>query len=106
MASNGVEAVKAVSESDFDLVLMDIQMPEMDGYEATRQMNRSEIQGLTYHSHDGPCPQGDREKCLEAGMNDHVTKPIDIKELVITLAAWIKPGSRRAPLRGCPVETG
>ncbi len=100
LASNGVEAVKAVSESDFDLVLMDIQMPEMDGYEATRKIRTDPkhkdlpIVAMTAHA-----LKGDREKCLEAGMNDHVTKPIDIKELVVTLATWIKPGIRRVPFQ-------
>jgi two-component system sensor histidine kinase/response regulator len=95
IATNGVEAVRAVSESDFDAVLMDVQMPEMDGYEATRTIRSNpRHKGLPIVAMTAHALKGDRETCLEAGMNDHVTKPIDIEELLTTLAKWVKPAKR------------
>lgn len=82
--SNGAEAVEAVGNDNFDLVLMDIQMPEMDGYTATdkiRELGNSKsdipIIALTAHA-----LMGDREKCLEAGMTDYISKPIIAKDLI------------------------
>ncbi len=95
IASNGRQAVQAVAERHFDAVLMDVQMPEMDGYEATRHIRSDErfkdlpIIAMTAHA-----MKGDRERCLKAGMNDHVTKPVDIDELRHTLTQWVKPGLR------------
>lgn len=89
---NGQEAVEAVDESDFDAVLMDIQMPKMDGYDATRLIRKEArhrdlpIIAMTAHA-----LKGDREKSLNAGMNDHVTKPIGIDEVVAVLAKWLHP---------------
>ncbi len=86
LAVNGIEAVKAVSGSAFDVVLMDVQMPEMDGLEATRRIvaemkeRRPRIIGLTANA-----MQGDREMCLAAGMDDYLAKPIRINELVNAL---------------------
>jgi signal transduction histidine kinase/ligand-binding sensor domain-containing protein/DNA-binding response OmpR family regulator/HPt (histidine-containing phosphotransfer) domain-containing protein len=78
-ADNGVEALERLGEASFDLVLMDVQMPEMDGYEATRSIRRDEegsgrhlpIIGLTANA-----MKGDREACLEAGMDEYLTKPV------------------------------
>ncbi|MBF0120768.1 MAG: response regulator [Desulfobacterales bacterium] len=90
ISENGLEAVDAVSEATFDAILMDIQMPMMDGYEATKEIRkkgiRTPIIAVTAHA-----MKGDREKCLAAGMNDYVTKPIDVDELLLTLGKWIKP---------------
>lgn len=86
IADNGRQAVEAVLSGHYDLVFMDIQMPEMDGYEATRLIRkklgekRLPIIAMTAHS-----MQGDREKCLIAGMDDYVSKPIDRKELFAVL---------------------
>lgn len=90
---NGVEAVNAMKTISYDLVLMDVQMPEMDGFEATRQIRnfQSEISNrwipiiaMTAHA-----MQGDRERCLDAGMNDYVTKPVSPKALAEALNKWI-----------------
>ncbi len=92
VANNGQEAVDAVSTNHFDAVLMDVQMPVMDGYTATRTIRRDPrfktlpIIAMTAHA-----MAGDQEKSTAAGMNDHVTKPIDPVHLLETLARWISP---------------
>jgi len=86
VASNGIEAIESVERQEYDVILMDVQMPEMDGLEATRQIvsrwseHHPHIVGLTANA-----MQGDREMCLAAGMNDYITKPIRIDELVSAL---------------------
>jgi len=87
VASNGQEALAALYRQSYDVVFMDVQMPEMDGLEATRCIcqrwspeSRPWIIAMTAHA-----MQGDREECLAAGMNDYVSKPIRIEALVQTL---------------------
>jgi CheY-like chemotaxis protein/HPt (histidine-containing phosphotransfer) domain-containing protein/HAMP domain-containing protein len=88
IANNGLEAVEAVKQNTFDCILMDVQMPEMDGFEATRQIikllpdfkQRPYIIAMTAHA-----LQGYREKCLDNGMDDYVTKPINVNELAAGL---------------------
>jgi len=83
VASNGIEAIESIERQEYDVILMDVQMPEMDGLEATRQIvarwpvRHPHIIGLTANA-----MQGDREMCIAAGMNDYITKPIRIDELV------------------------
>ena len=95
IANNGKEAVEMVREGSFAAVLMDIQMPVMGGFEATQEIRMEEgfkdlpIIAMTAHA-----MAGDREKSIEGGMNDHVTKPIDPDQLISALAKWIKPGKR------------
>ena len=93
LAGNGFEALVALRERPYDLVLMDCQMPEMDGFEATRQ-----LRDLASGVRDAAIPvialtanamQGDRERCLEAGMNDYLTKPISPQALADALAHWL-----------------
>jgi signal transduction histidine kinase/DNA-binding response OmpR family regulator/HPt (histidine-containing phosphotransfer) domain-containing protein len=92
-ASNGKAAVDAARHNDrYDLVLMDIQMPMMDGYEATRTLRSFDeftelpIVALTAHA-----MRGERERCAEAGMNDYLSKPIELELLHQVLVDWIKP---------------
>jgi CheY-like chemotaxis protein len=94
IAVNGREAIQALSKKLYDLVLMDIQMPEMDGLQAT-----AEIRNLSSSviSHDIPiialtahAMKGYREKCEQAGMNDYITKPIDPDELHAKIMHWVK----------------
>ena len=81
---NGIEVLEAVAKDKFDLILMDIQMPEVDGYSATKEIRKLNngyskipIIALTAHA-----LMGDREKCIEAGMNDYLTKPIAADKLI------------------------
>jgi CheY-like chemotaxis protein len=96
LAENGQKAVSAVKENNYDAVLMDIQMPVMNGYEATREIREDErfkdlpIIAMTAHA-----MAGDEDKSLEAGMNGHVTKPIDPDQLFATLQKWIQPTEKR-----------
>jgi CheY-like chemotaxis protein len=88
LASNGIEAVECVERQTYDVVLMDVQMPEMDGLEAARRItaqvpaaHRPRIVAMTANA-----MQGDREMCIAAGMDDYVTKPIRVDALVAALA--------------------
>ncbi|MDM8553233.1 response regulator [Desulfococcaceae bacterium HSG7] len=99
IASDGREAVKVVNQTPiFDLVFMDLEMPEMDGYEASQIIRRDgrfadmPIIAMTAHAMSGV-----RKKCLDAGMNDHLSKPIDPPELIAALVRWIKPKIKETP---------
>jgi CheY-like chemotaxis protein len=94
VAGNGEQAVQAVAETKYDAVLMDVQMPVMNGYEATRLIRE------TQDSHQLPIiamtasvMPGDRQACVDAGMDDYVPKPVDRTCLFSTLAKWIRPPS-------------
>ncbi len=100
---NGAEALAALERERYDLVLMDIQMPVMDGLEATRRI-RSQEPGVGRHDEARRVPviamtahamQGDREMCLQAGMDDYVTKPVSIKALAAVLAKWLPSVGRK-----------
>jgi CheY-like chemotaxis protein len=100
LANDGQEAVNAVKENNYDAVLMDIQMPVIDGYTATREIRKDErfkelpIIAMTAHA-----MAGDEDKSLQAGMNGHVTKPIDPDQLFSALQKWIKPSDKRAQVQ-------
>jgi two-component system sensor histidine kinase/response regulator len=123
LANNGQEAVNAVQKENYDAVLMDVQMPVMDGYTATRKIRewQTEVRGqktedrkegsvLSPQSSELPiiamtahAMAGDEQKSLEAGMNDHVTKPIDPDQLFATLQKWIKPVAERTVVQKAAV---
>ena len=103
--ANGAEALKALETIPYDLVLMDVQMPEMDGFEATRRdprsaNRRSAITRIPIIAMTAHAMQGDRERCLEAGMDDYVSKPVAPQALAEALDKWLdaqeqRPRSRR-----------
>ena len=91
-ASNGQEAVDRIAEQAFDLVLMDIQMPVMDGYQATRAIrDTGKHDQLPIIAMTANAMSGDRGKCIAAGMNDHLPKPINPNQVFQTLVDWIEP---------------
>ena len=93
IAGDGAEALKQVQEQHFDAVLMDVQMPVMDGYEATRRIRALPgFADLPIIAMTANAMSGDRERCLAVGMNDHIAKPIDVHELYTTLARWLPAG--------------
>jgi two-component system sensor histidine kinase/response regulator len=109
IAGNGKEALYALEKSNFDIILMDVEMPEMNGFEATRAIRKREessgshvpIIAMTAHA-----MTGDRDKCLEAGMDDYVSKPVSSEELFATIEKYVGETSAvGAPTQqGTPVD--
>ncbi|MBF0530303.1 MAG: response regulator, partial [Deltaproteobacteria bacterium] len=92
IADNGLKGVEALRSQNFELVLMDIQMPVMDGYEATKKIREdSRFKDLPIIAMSASAMVQDREMALSVGMNDHVGKPIDTQELFAALVKYIKP---------------
>jgi CheY-like chemotaxis protein len=90
IACNGQEALDAVIAQKFDIVLMDCQMPVMDGYPATRALRKLvPLRDLPVNALTANAMTGDHELALAAGMNDHIAKPIRIDEMFATLARWL-----------------
>jgi len=95
---NGKEAVKALETDAYDLVLMDVQMPEMDGYEATEVIRDPQSK---VRNHDVPiialtahAMKGDRERCIEAGMDDYISKPIRAQNLAVVIERFLRDPGR------------
>jgi len=90
VANNGKEALMALQRIDFDLVLMDVQMPVMDGFQATRMIRKqSQWQDLPIVAMTANAMKGDREACLDAGMSDYLSKPVDVSDLKDKLVTWL-----------------
>jgi len=114
VASNGHEALKMVQSIPFDLVFMDCQMPEMDGFEATRairawentsRVGESPVSQLPIIALTANAMQGDRERCLSAGMNDYITKPLSRADLARVLEASKPRAADPATSAAAPVAT-
>jgi CheY-like chemotaxis protein len=119
VAGNGQEALNIARSQDFDAVLMDVQMPVMDGYTATRKIRELEALSSKLQAGKSRLPiiamtahamAGDHEMSIAAGMDDHVTKPIDPAQLFGTLARWIRPeqageAEKRKPAEASPAPT-
>jgi PAS domain S-box-containing protein len=105
LADDGQQAVNKLRDNSYDVVLMDIQMPVMDGYTATREIRKiKRFKNLPIIAMTAHAMAGDEEKSLAAGMNGHVTKPIDPDQLFATLQKWIQPGEKRARPRKVDVS--
>jgi CheY-like chemotaxis protein/HPt (histidine-containing phosphotransfer) domain-containing protein len=106
LAENGKEALAACARRRYDAVLMDGQMPGMDGYEATRRIRERETRGgprLPIIAMTASAMKGDREKCLESGMDDYVTKPVTPENLEAVLRKWV--GAASAPAERAAAES-
>ncbi len=94
VANNGVEALECLDQQSFDLVLMDCQMPEMDGFDATREIRKLDIKSqgqkhLPVIAMTANVMSGDRERCLEVGMDDYIGKPVQRDQLATVLGKWL-----------------
>lgn len=95
VAAHGGEALARLDEQRYDVVLMDCQMPEMDGYEATRRIRTRANDGLTpVVALTAAAFPEDLSRCREAGMDDHLSKPVTLESLAAVLRKWIRTGPR------------
>lgn len=109
VVGSGQKAVQAVAEGNYDLVLMDCHMPEMDGFQATQRIRKHEaktgrrtvIVALTANA-----MQGDRERCIGAGMDDYLSKPVSLDALRAVLERWIPQGAARPAVEGEKARRG
>jgi CheY-like chemotaxis protein/HPt (histidine-containing phosphotransfer) domain-containing protein len=98
IAANGRQAVERVGREAFQLVLMDCQMPVLNGYDATRELRADpQFADLPILAMTANAMAGDRERCLEAGMNDHIAKPIDPHALMTALVRWLPAAALETP---------
>jgi CheY-like chemotaxis protein/HPt (histidine-containing phosphotransfer) domain-containing protein len=103
--ANGLEALAAIEAIDYDVVLMDCQMPEMDGYEATRIIRRRPAyKDMPIIAMTANAMAGDRERCLEAGMDDYITKPLKLEELARVLSRQIRAPEPPAERQPAPLD--
>jgi CheY-like chemotaxis protein/HPt (histidine-containing phosphotransfer) domain-containing protein len=96
--ANGVEAVEAVQQGKYDLVLMDCQMPRMDGFEATRRIRESGSPHVPIIAVTANAMSGDRERCIREGMNDYLSKPVELGPLAEVLERWLPEFASRGTL--------
>ena len=95
LASNGLEVLVAMKKTPYDIIFMDCQMPELDGYETTRRIRSEQrvhvprIIAMTANA-----IRGEEERCLDAGMDDYLSKPVRIEELRTTIERWLPASAR------------
>jgi signal transduction histidine kinase/DNA-binding response OmpR family regulator len=106
VVGNGAEALEMIEQNQYDIVFMDCQMPELDGYEATAEIRRREydsrhipVVAMTAHT-----MQGDREKCIQAGMDDYIPKPVKRDNIKEVLVRWLEKESTENPVEPEPVN--
>ena len=98
VANDGIEALEMIKQSTYDGILMDCQMPNMDGYEATREIRKQTIyKNLPIIAMTANVTKGDIENAMQAGMNDCISKPINVKDMFTTIAKWIVPSNPEKP---------
>jgi two-component system, sensor histidine kinase and response regulator len=101
LAGNGAAAVEAVKQSQYDLIFMDVQMPEMDGFEAAQTIRKLEADGVIKGPHvpivamTAHALHGDRQRCMDAGMDDYVSKPLDPRKVFQAIERWSDQSSTR-----------
>jgi signal transduction histidine kinase/DNA-binding response OmpR family regulator len=100
IVGNGLEALQALVQKSFDLILMDVQMPEMDGLEATRQVRLRGGDQPVIIAMTANAMQGDQEECLQAGMDDYISKPVKMEILVERLERWASKPTRSESVIG------
>jgi CheY-like chemotaxis protein len=91
-AESGMEAIAVMKKNpDIDIVLMDIMMPEMDGYETMRRIRKDKINdNVTIIAVTAKAMKGDRQKCIESGASDYITKPVNVEQLLTLMRVWVK----------------
>jgi CheY-like chemotaxis protein len=93
IVDNGIKAIEKLNSAPYDLILMDCQMPEMDGYETTKAIRKGQAgdidKNIVIIALTANAMKGDKEKCLNAGMNDFLTKPININKLHQKIKTWL-----------------
>ncbi|MFM9910472.1 MAG: response regulator, partial [Chitinophagaceae bacterium] len=94
LAENGQEAVDKMKEYGYDIILMDVQMPELDGLEATAFIRQQSYAQPVIIAMTANAMQGDRDDCIEAGMNDYISKPVKPEEIVVMLKKWAEKNTR------------
>jgi CheY-like chemotaxis protein len=99
--ANGLEVLDALARVPYDIVLMDCQMPEMDGYQATRRLREREqgTQHTTVIAMTASARAEDRERCLQAGMDDYISKPVQFSDLAEVLGHWAGAADELSPVR-------
>jgi CheY-like chemotaxis protein len=105
VAANGCEVIKMLEMAPYDLIFMDCQMPEMDGYEATREIRLRETpeRRVAIVAMTAEAMSGARESCLDAGMDDHISKPVRLEDLIEALQKWLP--DRKSEMEPAPLQS-
>jgi signal transduction histidine kinase/HPt (histidine-containing phosphotransfer) domain-containing protein/ActR/RegA family two-component response regulator len=106
LAGTGAEAIRALEAREYDLILMDCHMPEMDGYEATRRIRASGKRDVPIIALTADAMQGHHGRCIRDGMNDFLSKPVELRQLSDVLAKWLRGDRAPSPIQAAAVGTG